>query len=440
MKQELPIAIGLLAIGCLLWIVNGWGGSSPSTVRLSNLSGLDDEAFENATQTQTANSYVAQASFQQDLGSDAVEEASSAAKRPVAKPANPLIAKQEKLDGQPIAETSPADFDFPETIPKETENVTGADATSRIDAATNYGAHTAISFLHAAGDPRSVELINDAAMQTANARPLGTKLNLTGHFFGQLVTAQGKYFQMGQGSHRSRMELVFGSNAASPTSFQLCDGRFVYRLQTLGDKQNFEFIDLRRVKDSPEDRTAAFSPSGWIASGGLASLLEQLNRAFDFGAPKQSVNASGSKKFVLRGCWNERSLRHTLGPMTKDIFDVDAKVRSRNRIRWQNIPVQLPHAVEIVFEEDLLTGVFPTAVNFIQFERQENQSSLVTKPLLEIAFEHPTPIDQLSDDMFVIKSADIESTDTTDEYLAQVGAILADRQAEKEKQKSTLLK
>jgi len=178
----------------------------------------------------------------------------------------------------------------------------------------------------------------------------------------------------------------------------------VFRLQTFGGKQQFEFVDLNRFNEQTTASTS-FSPSNWIATGGLASLLEQFNQSFNFGAPKQITTADQTQLTIIRGCWNERALRHTLGNQTAIVFPDKPKIRSRNAIPWDRIPQQLPHGIEVVFGNDALLGEFPREIRY---------------------------------NMFVIRSRDIESVDTTDRYLSQVKSILAKRQAEKKSNEQQL--
>jgi len=265
-------------------------------------------------------------------------------------------------------------------------------------------------YLHAAPDPRSVEFLTVACRRLANSTPFGTSIKLTGHLFGQNTAATGQYFQMGQGTHRSRLELEFDAGDAIANSFQLCDGRFVYRLQTFGGQQQFDFVDLNRFAEQT-NTNATFSPSSWIATGGMASLLEQFNQSFNFGSPKQ--------------------IRHTLGNQASLVFPSEPKIRSRNAIPWDKIPKQLPHGIEVVFDNNALLGMFPRKIHYLKFAPNPDGGAMRLKPMMTLEFSRPVETDQLAENMFIVRSSDIESVDTTDQYLAQVKTILAKRQAEK---------
>ena len=403
MKQELPIAVGLLAIGGLLWLSGSWAGNAESQV-------FETQRTASNTESQ---SFIQQATYQAET---------SPSRQLPSKPDNPLIAEKDALDEETIG---PQDFSLP---------VKDFAADSQTQSGYTF---SAADFLHAAPDPRSAEFLTGTSRRIANSIPFGMSIKLTGSLFDQNTSASGQYFQMGQGSHRSRLELEFQAGVGVANSFQLCDGRFVFRLQTFGGKQQFEFIDLNRFNEQTT-ANATFSPSNWIATGGLASLLEQLNQGFNFGAPKQITTADQTQLTIIRGCWNERALRHTLGNQAGTVFPDKPKIRSRNAIPWGSIPPQLPHGIEVVFSNDAMLGEFPREIRYLKFASNPEGGAMRLEPMMTLQFSRPVETDQLAENMFVIRSRDIESVDTTDLYLAQVKSILAKRQAEKKSNEQQL--
>ena len=402
MKQELPIAVGLLAIGGLLWLSGGWSavGSADPGIQTKNANLTVDQP-----------SFVRQASYQETEP----PQSTTLDSRFPAKPINPLIAEKDALGQQSI---EPENLSLPtkDFAPDSKEQLANTRSTTE--------------YLHAAPDPRSVEFLTVACRRLANSTPFGTSVKLTGHLFGQNTAATGQYFQMGQGTHRSRLELEFDAGDAIANSFQLCDGRFVYRLQTFGGQQQFDFVDLNRFTEQTNSN-ATFSPSSWIATGGMASLLEQFNQSFNFGSPKQVTSDDQTQLTVIRGCWNETALRHTLGNQASLVFPSEPKIRSRNAIPWDKIPQQLPHGIEVVFGNNALLGMFPRKIHYLKFAPNPDGGAMRLQPMMTLEFSRPVETDQLAENMFIVRSSDIESVDTTDQYLAQVKSILAKRQAEK---------
>ena len=404
MKQELPIAVGLLAIGGLLWLSGTWTSNPESQVI---------EAQRTASTTELQSSFVQQATYQAET---------SPSRQLPSKPINPLIAEKDALDEEAVG---PQDFSLPI---KDFATDSQAQSGNTLSTA---------NFLHAAPDPRSAEFLTGASWRIANSIPFGMSIKLTGALFDQNTAASGQYFQMGQGSHRSRLELEFQAGEEVANSFQLCDGRFVFRLQTFGGKQQFEFVDLNRFNEQTT-ANATFTPSNWIATGGLASLLEQFNQSFNFGAPKQVTAADQTQLTIIRGCWNERALRHTLGSQAAIVFPDKPKIRSRNAIPWDSIPQQFPHCIEVVFSNDALLGEFPREIRYLKLVSNPDGGAMRLEPMMKLQFSRPAETAPLTENMFVIRSRDIESVDTTDRYLAQVKSILAKRQAEKKSNEQQL--
>ena len=403
-RQELPIAVGLLATGGLLWLSGSWA-SNPESQAIETQSA--------ASTTELQSSFVQQASYQAETSPN---------RQLPSKPVNPLIAEKDALDEEEI---EPKDFSLPVKDFAADSQAQSGNSLSTAD------------FLHAAPDPRSAEFLTGTSWRIANSIPFGMSIKLTGALFDQSTAASGQYFQMGQGSHRSRLELEFQSGSEVANSFQLCDGRFVFRLHTFGGKQQFEFVDLNRFSEQTTT-TTSFTPSNWIATGGLASLLEQFNQSFNFGAPKQITTADQTQLTVIRGCWNERALRHTLGNQAAIVFPDKPKIRSRNAIPWDSIPQQLPHGIEVVFGNDALLGEFPREIRYLKFASSPEGGAMHLEPMMTLQFSRPKETDELTENMFVIRSRDIESVDTTDQYLAQVKSILAKRQAEKKSNEQQL--
>ncbi len=297
------------------------------------------------------------------------------------------------------------------------------------------------AYLHPASDPRTIELLATIARQTAQSPPLGASLHLTARLFDQAIHAKGRYFQAGQGSHKNRLELNFGGPGPGPSVFQMCDGRFVYRLETIGHQQTFEFVDLQRIQLQSGEHPSEFSPTGWIATGGLSSLVQHLGSAFNFSAPMtiegqpitDLTTAELNQPIVIRGSWNESALRQLLHGTHPEIFakSPTSTASLGNSVDWDRIPPQLPHAIEIYFVPSQLTGMFPARVSFMQFQTAPGKEhTRRAMPVVNIAFSDPQPLQQVNDQMFVIDTTDIESIDSTDHYLARIQSIEDARLAE----------
>lgn len=355
MKKEFATAIGLLALGCLLW----WWLPTPA---------------ERAPLTESQRPEL-------NTGSDAASQ------------------DQVNLPGEPRRE--PAH----EALPHPNATAAHRSRQSLAPAAIDRQPLRSVAveaYLHTQTDPESVGLLAETSESTAQSAPWGAALQLQGTLFGQTLRAHGRYFQKGQGTHHSRLELAFGDDPQAPTVFQLCDGRFVYRLQTVDSDQTIEFVDLRRVVETTGELPSAFAPTSWVATGGLSSLWQHLGSAFALGPPQRV----GKDLIVIRGSWKPTALARVLG--------------QNQQVRWGDIPPQLPHAVELTLRRNDLVGQAPVQISYARFELDSEDQPIGVVPTLIVSFSTPQPLTTLDDQLFVMNSEGVPLTDTTDQYIARI--------------------
>lgn len=375
MKQELPFAVVLLAVGGLLWF---WQSDKEKTP-IFDIQHSDSPQLMADDAGISSNPYpVAQAGFQASI-----EE---------------------------------------ESFPKQTEPLNSENSLATLPQ-NEFGKIG--PFIHERTDQQSVQLMSDIAQKLAFSQPFSSSLQLTGNIFGKQVSANGTYSQMGQGTHKSRIELKFGSEPNSPSVFQLCDGRFVYNLQTSqmplninGKKQTFEFVDLNRIKKSSGEQRSGFTPTGWVATGGISSLFQHLASAFNFGSAEQTDEST----IILRGSWD----RNSLNMMSSQ--SVEATTKSNKMIRWEKVSRQLPHAVELTLKSNDAFYYFPTQITYLVFEHQGG-GQYEARPVMNLFINAPEPLVNLTDRFFVIDSSNLDSVDATDRYVARIDAFKETRQA-----------
>ena len=381
MKQELSIAGVLLAFGTFLcWPSNSPGEPLEGTTNLSIVASTKNDQ-ESGLQSESRSQQ--NSPDQQDWIS---EQATS--------PKLPTSVSETNQERQ--------SNDF-----EDGRRVTQANQTSQNPA----------EFWHSDSDVRAVRWLSEVAKSTRNSPPVGSAIRVQLMLFGQVISAEGKYFQAGMGRRRSRMELLFGDQPGSPAIYHMCDGRFIYHLESLSGEPDFSFIDLRRVeKESKQNQSAT---GRWMATGELANLYDHLLSGFNFGPP---MNASDGT-VVIRGCWKQKALNELL-PLIHE-----ASNSLPSSIAWDRLPPQLPHGIEIVFRPNDLTGNFPKKITFVRFE-SNGDSSLRANPILKVDWAPPQTLPEVNDRMFVIDSRDIESSDVTGEYLARIQEV-NDRLAER---------
>jgi hypothetical protein len=382
MKQELPFAVVLLAAGCLLWF---WQSDreKPPVSPIASLESVADSLPNAGTEDfETTPSGVIHADFQTEFFG-------------MAEPDSRQISSEIEIPGlnlEMFADQTPC---------------------------------SPSAFIHEQTDGKSVQMMSQIAQRLTASQPFCLKLRLSGNLFGTSVSASGNYAQMGQGSHKSRIELKYGSEPNAPTVFQLCDGRFVYNLQTSpmphsakGKKQTFEFVDLHRVRESAGEPETGVTPTGWVATGGISSLFQHLASAFNFGSSEQTDDST----VVLRGSWDQSSLQTVL-------FDpLNGESKLGSSIDWEEVPPQLPHAVELVLKQNADFLYFPTKITFLQFAKQQDDQ-YVLNPVVTLLLSDPQPLGAVADRFFVIDSSNLTPIDTTDGYIARIEAFQETRQA-----------
>ncbi len=375
MKQELTFATILLAIGCLLWgpsLLSNF--QSETGEKLDVLTEIEGQAAVDQPDAKI-DPKVIDASFQSDIVSGVTEKTDSVS--------NPNSASEQKSE----VTTRPIEFDR----------------------------------LSKLSHPQSMQLLETAANQLAKSEPLGLKIQLNALLFGQQIEASGRYFQMGQGTHKTRIELSFDSVSQQPGLLQVCDGRFLYTVHSTGSgqsaEQSFEFVDLERVQQAAGEKGSTITPTGWVATGGLASLLQHLASAFNFGAPE---TLSGDL-ILVRGGWNEIALRTI-------VANADNNLDLGNPIRWDRVPRQLPHAVELVFKPIGNQRYIPTQVSYLRFEQTKEQVQV--KPTFEMSFSDLQFLDNLAEGFFVVDSTNVASTDKTSEHIDRIDSYRETKQAE----------
>jgi len=386
MKQELTFAVVLLAIGCLLW---GSGSKAISPAQQANKPIIDPSQVASSGRFDTRHSVI-QASFQQST----------------------------VTEGQIPVQPQLAQLSQPQIAPTAQSNQSNSQAKNPAPLPSTNG------YRHATSNLASIELLAQAAREAADAQPFGSKLNLKARVFEQDVIASGDYYQMGQGSHKTKLELTFDQMPGSPKLLQLCDGRFVYTIHSTGDtnggvgnvtpqQQSLEFVDLLRVKEAAAEARAGnldrFSPTGWVATGGIASLLQHLASGFNLGQP-ESLDRN-SDQILIRGGWDENALRGI-------VFDLDNRTKLGSPIQWDQVPKHLPHAIELVLTRNANRTYFPSQITFLRFGTKDDQATI--EPSISLTFSPPKPLLNLSDGFFVIDSSNLEPTDATDRYIARI--------------------
>lgn len=239
----------------------------------------------------------------------------------------------------------------------------------------------------------------------------------------------GSYAQLGQETGQSRIDLQIGTGSETRALSKICDGRFLYSLKQSNGQKKLEFIDLRRIQ---ETRFAAGlsqpdNPTSWIASGGLASFLENAAAAFQFSDPK-FLESDRSRYVQIDGTWIQSALVDLLKDSVP-AHHLDPK------IVWNELPKHIPHQVRITFVEDPALGWLPQQIHFLHFTRRNeeanaNPEAANLSTLAKITFSAPQAIDVDPENFLQLNTEDVETIDNTPLYIGQVKKFEMQRQAQ----------
>lgn len=353
MKLELPLALGLLALGCWLFLPGAGSGFTPEKP------------------DSTASSPVDQASFDE------------------------VVTGPENSPVQPSPNTA---------LPSSASPLQNQEAQEFVQLA-------------------AANLSNGPAIQ-AKSR-LGVKL------FSQSLTAEGQYFQSGQGRGKTRFDFHLTAGASEIRLSQISDGRFFFLESERDGETELSFADLERIGQAATTQIDfAGNPSSWLGVGGLVGMLEQLGRSFDFQAPEQVV-LGGIPMTKLRGTWKLAQLRKILQ------YNVDPKWIEPEPV-WDKIPPQIPDAVELHFGNDQFLPLFPYRISFFRTEIRDEQEVQVPTVVLEMY--EVSKLERIDDQVFFVNTDGRNPKDITYRWSSRLDQFRKLADAESTADPSTIRK
>ena len=254
-------------------------------------------------------------------------------------------------------------------------------------------------------DPRG--LLLSAARQLQNAGPVMADVKMSVDMFGQQIRSAGHYYQMGQGTRKSRLEVTFDTDESPATILQVCDGHFYYRYQDVSGDASLDIADLARVADADANVLLADTKT-WMSTGGLSSLLSALADNFDFQSVRQVATAQ-SNEFVIAGRWNDVRLRHLLYGQINQNFIQSA-------IQWERLPPHIPQSVEIHLKQLADGFAFPSKITFICHQRDPGDSI----DSVSIEIRSPKMLTGLPEETFRVRAGSVVMNDLTNEFVERV--------------------
>jgi len=225
--------------------------------------------------------------------------------------------------------------------------------------------------------------------------------------FDQEIRSAGRYYQMGQGTRKSRLQVEYTVAGQPASMIQICDGFVYYRYRAMGEDANLDILFLDKLAHA--DRQALLADSQtWMATGGVASLLASLANNFDLRLVSQSV-AEGVQTRVLQGRWNEQRLRRLLFGQIHTKFIEDHYPCDR-------LPVHIPASVEVHLSQAAGGPIFPSKIKFMgrKIGNQDRPDSV------SLAFHSLKMLDSLSDETFRVQPGSIELSDLTNTSVERI--------------------
>jgi hypothetical protein len=258
-------------------------------------------------------------------------------------------------------------------------------------------------------------LLEHAILTLEGRRSVLAKIRHSADLFDQRPVGSGVYLE--QRSERGLL-LRFEARtqlADEPSSLlQVCDGRYLWVYQRLGDDESLSRIDVARVQQKLEESGKIHSIADvgwWPGLGGLSGLLRAIHSAFAFHAVEEAQLASQDGPLPvwrLRGQWKPDRLARWLP---------DQKPPKRALPRDPNkLPRHLPDHVVLYLGK---TDVFPYRIEYRRRapDREASESGSPDHSIVTIQFFYVDLDASIHPALFLYNPGDHECVDRTAEFL-----------------------
>ncbi len=262
------------------------------------------------------------------------------------------------------------------------------------------------------------DLLEQAILALENRRSISAKIAHSIDLFGHKPVGSGIYLEeRSDRGLRLRLEVRIQLAGQTGSLLHVCDGRYLWMYEKLGDRESLTRIDVQRVGQALEE-SGSMGRLGtigwWPGLGGLSKLLRGLHDAFDFPTVDQTrLGQPPLPVWRLHGQWKPEKLAELLPDQQKNL-------EKGKPVDLAKLPPHLPDHVVLFLGK--IDG-FPYRIEYrrqqpseTQAEDAPNDRAVVTIKLHEVALNasiHPT--------YFLYSPGDLPISDGTGQFLKGLG-------------------
>lgn len=261
--------------------------------------------------------------------------------------------------------------------------------------------------LSAPGQNLSADFLRQVADSFNKGEPSFGYFEFENHLFKSSIDGRGGFWCGGQGSNKSRLELILDPDATLMVT-QICDGRFLYRISEHNGERQLKFYNLENLNNEDAGIVQATTPATWVGQSSVPDLFSNLAEAFNFEDMKSSTDG---QHIEIVGSWNADHLAKLM------VNWVDHR-EILPQPDWSKLPPQIPHGARLRFSNT--TGLWqPTEILFFQFDRQKSSQPI---PALTVRFG-PVHQQSIAEELFQVDSNETDATDETDLYNERIDIL-----------------
>lgn len=255
------------------------------------------------------------------------------------------------------------------------------------------------------------EIMQRVADEMLQGPPMHAKARFKVELFGQQLAAPGDYWQQGNGSRKTRLELSYQSDSSRFQILQVCNGRHFYWYRKLNADAKLEFVDLKQIADIGHESSPFIAGRrAWDTVGGLSSMMDHIVKTFHF-EPVQQGTLDSIPVVVIQGRWRDDSLARLLEGQVDP-----AKLAGKDW--WQHLPAHLPHLVKFTIGTEAPFRWFPYRIEFLQYQTVDK--AVVVRPVVTLELYEVAEAQNVPESLFQIAAGNCEPHDVTAFYIDRV--------------------